>query len=402
MGVIRESLMPPDTHNPSLAFDPPRVVSGLVRQEGLLASAGLAFLVCAAAALPMFEAVTAYTVTSFGVLAALSIFLAWRHARRAPTQVAAAKSHHGRGAKAESLGRLLQSVLPVWQQHVGASRAQVEAAVTDLVVNFDQITAEFESAGFSGAVSARQESHRETGALLSMCEHDLKLVIQALSEVTLRKGEMASSMNELSLGTKDLQAMANGVAQIAAQTNLLAINAAIEAAHAGDAGRGFATIAKEIRSLSQLSAQTASQITDRIGRVTTVMHETSEAVAKAAEHEKGIFDRSSHAVNGVLTHMRQLSEDALAMKSRGNAIRHNIEHLMVSMQFQDRVNQILSVVEDDMARLKHQADADGPVPDSHQWLRELEGHYTMNEQHRPGAFSPEEQAAPPAGNAVYF
>ncbi len=363
---------------------------------------GVALVACALAVVPLLGSVTAYTVAPFVAQCLIAIASAWAVVRRAPARDTEHSLRADGTASIRPWSQLLQDVLPVWRQHVMTSRTQIEEAVTALVMNFGRITDEFEAAGFKGAVATADEPVHATSSLLAMCERDLRVVVSALSEITRSKGEMTLSMGELADGAKDLQAMAHGVAQIAAQTNLLAINAAIEAAHAGDSGRSFAAIAKEIRVLSQLSAQTASQITERIARVTKIMHETSEVAAKAAEQEETIVDQSSQAVHGVLTHMRQLSEDSQSMRERGNAIRSDIEQLVVSMQFQDRVSQVLTVVDGDIERLKEQAERDEPVPDSTQWLHELQGRYTMREQHHASSERAHESPGKAPSKAVFF
>lgn len=384
----------------------PTGVSAPVFRKGRLIPPALA---CLIAAIPLLEQVSAFTLTPPIAMALLAAWCFWR------TQVAvrdaagtecdlvgSAATESGQGS--EPLNHLLLGVLPVWHQHVVSARTQIDEAVNDLVGNFASITDQFEAAGFKSSDGGSSQSD-ETASLLLLCEDELQQVIALMNQLTLSKGAMNTSMQELLLATKELQSMAQGVAQIASQTNLLAINAAIEAAHAGDSGRGFAAIAKEIRVLSQSSAQTASQITERIGRVTEIMNGTTEAAAKASTNEETAIERSSGTVSDVLNHMRQLSADAQTMRDRGHVIRTDIEQLIIGLQFQDRVNQLMSVVDGDINRLRDQVASQDPPPPAAQWLDELQRHYTMREQRSSSAHpvaDPGSVQAQPARKVVFF
>jgi methyl-accepting chemotaxis protein len=243
--------------------------------------------------------------------------------------------------------------------------------VANLVTHFSSIAGEFDAAGFKGA-SGRSDAPDRSAQLLALCERDLQQVIAAMNQITDNKAAMAAGLHELSQATGDLRAMAQGVAQIAAQTNLLAVNAAIEAARAGDSGRGFAVLAREIRSLSQSSAQTARQITERIARVDTAMSDTAAVVTRATAEERSTIDRSSGAVSEVLAHMRALSGESQTMRMRGSVIRGNVEGLLVSLQFQDRVSQMIGVLDEEMERLREQLDRGTALPAAEEWLADLQ------------------------------
>jgi methyl-accepting chemotaxis protein len=292
-------------------------------------------------------------------------------------------------------------VLPVWLQHVGSVRQQTEQAINELALNLSSITERFEVAGFKGAARASDDRPDTTISLLTLCERQLQPVVASMNNILDGKGALVDSVHELSRATLELQGMASGVGHIAAQTNLLALNAAIEAARVGAAGRGFSVIAKEIRSLSVESAQTGKLLLERMAQVTKIMEATVAAAAKASENDKSAIELSGSVIEDVLTHVRELSVEADEMRGHGNTIRSDVEKLLVSLQFQDRVSQIISVIDDDIRRLEGVVDGDQAVPDAEAWLGDLQRHYTMNDQRT--CHASEGGAAPaPAAQGVEF
>jgi len=307
---------------------------------------------------------------------------------------------------AEELAPLLLGVLPVWRQHVAAVKGQTEEAVVGLAHSFAAITEQFEAAGFKGTNASSVDSDVATMSLLVLCERELQPMVGAMKDILGSKRALVSSVHDLARATTELQSMASGVGHIAAQTNLLAINAAIEAARVGEAGRGFAVIAKEIRSLSQESAQTGKLITDRMAQVAQIMQDTMQVANRASEHDQGAIELSGNVIEDVLAHMRELNDRADCMHAQGAVIRSEIDSLMISLQFQDRVSQLISVIDADIGRLNDGLVQARPMPPAQAWLDELQSHYTMPDQRRThtlvGAASPSAAATPSGARAIFF
>ncbi len=181
---------------------------------------------------------------------------------------------------------------------VNNSALQVSAAARQLALGAQQVVDSSErqrdkSAATAAAVEEMAASistvAQNTDEVQQLSEQSLERSHQGNESISMLVGEVdqvesavkdiAAAVNEFTRSTASIHAMTRQVKDIAEQTNLLALNAAIEAARAGEQGRGFAVVADEVRKLAEKSSQSASQI----DAVTQSLAQQSVTVDQAIE-----------------------------------------------------------------------------------------------------------------------
>ncbi|WP_367986673.1 methyl-accepting chemotaxis protein [Vibrio sp. NTOU-M3] len=124
-------------------------------------------------------------------------------------------------------------------------------------------------------------------------------MVGSIQQVSIQMGEMSGQMNELGAHGEQIGSVIKVIEEIAEQTNLLALNAAIEAARAGEAGRGFAVVADEVRALAERTTKATQEVG---GIIQSIQSGTQEAVTYTDENcrlvEVGV-SQSTGAVNAL-------------------------------------------------------------------------------------------------------
>jgi methyl-accepting chemotaxis protein len=122
--------------------------------------------------------------------------------------------------------------------------------------------------------------------------------------------EVATDIQEIARESEGLLEINSVMENIASQTNLLSMNAAIEAAHAGEAGKGFAVVADEIRKLAESSGEQSKTIV-------TVLKKISESIGKITKSTENVLNRFEAIDSGIKTVAEQGENIRQAMEEQG-------------------------------------------------------------------------------------
>jgi len=176
----------------------------------------------------------------------------------------------------------------------------------------------------------------------------LQYLIDLLTNASQRSTQTVSKIDDMVGQIESIFHLLEDVKGIADQTNLLALNAAIEAARAGEAGRGFAVVADEVRKLSLNSNVLNEQIRKQAeqARVTVdqVRHIVSETATKDMEHAVSSQDKVGHMLGDLEEMNDGISSKLGDVSGMISEIESSVSNAVRSLQFEDIVRQLVEQV----------------------------------------------------------
>ena len=237
---------------------------------------------------------------------------------------------------------------------------------------------------FNERIEAFEESYRDM-------EHTMKDVLGKLSDSVLVARNLETStedskenmrtifedIQELEKFSENITEIVSTISSISAQTNLLALNASIEAARAGDVGRGFTVVAEEIRVLSEQTSAATTNISELISNIRSRISQTVSSISVSMDS----FEKNTKNSQMVLSTFNELRE---CIGGIGKINESLSSGMSVFIDSKDQINLSFGKIDDNMqtcrsstndakALSKEQADWVGSLEDQSHTLKELAG-----------------------------
>jgi methyl-accepting chemotaxis protein len=208
------------------------------------------------------------------------------------------------------------------------SISSAAASVEQLTVSVSHTADQTQDANASAVEAGHMSTQGQTVA--NMASQEMNAIAQAVQEAARR-------IEGLNTRTDEISGIVQVLKDIADQTNLLALNAAIEAARAGEQGRGFAVVADEVRKLAERTGRATAEIGNKIG---AIQNEARQAVidmdassSKAVEGERSVGETarmltSIHdAADNVRDKVAEITSAAIEQRAASTEIAQNVERI---------------------------------------------------------------------------
>ncbi|PLR99237.1 chemotaxis protein [Bacillus sp. T33-2] len=216
-------------------------------------------------------------------------------------------------ASAEQTGKATEQIATTIQEVAAGSDKQIQGVeegskiISQLAVGVQQIA----DNGHSINLAVADTLEKATGG-----EKSIQLAIKQMNTISDTVNNLSQTVKVLGERSNEISKIVQVITDISSQTNLLALNAAIEAARAGEHGKGFAVVADEVRKLAEQSSSSAQQIAQLIIAIQEETNKTTQSMEYATkEVNEGIgivniagesFEQIQHSVNEVVAKIEQV------------------------------------------------------------------------------------------------
>ena len=217
------------------------------------------------------------------------------------------------------------------------------------------------SSGIAQSCNIAAESSRQGSGLATDGAYVVQETVTGMNRIADRVKETAATLEKLGTRSDQIGEIVGTIEDIADQTNLLALNAAIEAARAGEQGRGFAVVADEVRALAERTTKATKEIAQMIK---AIQNETTGAVAAMEEGVKEVergtrdaaksgtaLDNILNQINAVSMEINQIATAAEEQTATTTEINNNLQQIAEVVQMSaGSSNETASAAKDLMAQ----------------------------------------------------
>jgi len=210
------------------------------------------------------------------------------------------------GEAANAMSGSTQHVRSV-TENMSAKASEATYAMNEMAKSIEEV-----SRSASEASGVMQETRDESAESLKIVESTIHNSRELNSQIL----EAAGRVERLVRDTEDVSTILDVISAIAEQTNLLALNAAIEAARAGEQGRGFAVVADEVRALASRTASATTEIRDVLDRLESAANKTVQSMTLAktqSEQNEQNAEQTGQHISQIKTRVESVSSMGLTI-----------------------------------------------------------------------------------------